>query len=213
MGTNYRQFEDVIYIAGVTFVSEHGTHEAGSTVEEAASFANLEVLVDNRFLYPVAPEHGYNYLPPHLFNHIDLEDEVMAKITGASMRNPGQFENGKPESVEQAEREAEQRLTEKTTKEALANAKKAQQDTKERMEGLRGEDVNPNYQDDAKTLKAMREGDYLVHEAVEDQAEGDEDKTEENTDSKTEKKEEPKKQTAAKQTAAKAAHPSNGKKS
>ena len=42
---DYRDFDDVIFIAGVTFQSEHGVHEAGSEVKEAKEFQNLQVLV------------------------------------------------------------------------------------------------------------------------------------------------------------------------
>lgn len=105
---NYRDFDDVVYIAGVTFKSQYGEHPAGSVVKEAKKFQNLEALVDNRFLYPIAPEGGYDYLPPHLFNHIDLKDEAMAKIAaGDKGQFRGHYLRGKPEMVKQAEAEAD----------------------------------------------------------------------------------------------------------
>lgn len=169
MGTNYRNFEDVLYVAGVTFQSEYGVHEAGSVVKEATKFQNLEVLVDNRFLYPIAPEHGYAYLPPHLYNHIGTEEEVMAKLAGVPMNNPEQYPDGKPEVVKQAEREAEQRQTEKTSKEAKANAAKAAEETAERAAGLATVDANPAYQDKSADLKKMYEGKTEAYEVMEDQ--------------------------------------------
>jgi len=180
MGTNYRDFDDVVYVAGVTFQSEYGTHEAGTVVKEATSFQNLDVLVDNRFLYPIAPQHGYEYLPQNLFNHIGTREEVMAKLTGAPMNNPEQYENGeKPEVVKQAEREAEQRLTEKTSKEAKAQAAKANEDTAKRAADLATPDANPAYQDKAADLKKMYKGDKEAFEVMADQVEAHEEQAEE----------------------------------
>ena len=116
---NYRWVPGVKYIAGVTFQSEYGTHEAGTVVEEAPSFQNLEVLVDNRFLWPYAPDDGYEYLPPHLFNSVRTQEEVKAELEGdpkgtrrvprwpTASDDPTE-EGDPPQQVEQAEWEAEQ---------------------------------------------------------------------------------------------------------
>jgi hypothetical protein len=116
---NHRYVPGVKYIAGVTFQSEYGEHEAGSVVEQAPGFPNLEVLVDNRFLWPYAPDEGYDWLPPHLFNSVKTMDEVKAALEGDphGTRRVPQWptksddtteEGQKPAQVAQAEFEAEQ---------------------------------------------------------------------------------------------------------
>jgi hypothetical protein len=106
---DFREFEDVQYVAGRNFQSEYGFHPAGSIVKEARQFQNLQVLVDAKVLYPYAPERGYEYLPPHIFNSIALKEEVMAKLEGVRAKNPSHFQGGrKPEAMIQAEREADQ---------------------------------------------------------------------------------------------------------
>lgn len=117
---NYRWVPGVKYIAGITFQSEYGVHEAGTVVEEAPAFQNLEVLVSNRFLWPYAPEEGYDWLPPHLFNHVKTHEEVKAALTGdpkGTQRVPNwpdednPHEDGTPPAVvSQAEFEGEQQL-------------------------------------------------------------------------------------------------------
>lgn len=115
---NHRYVPGVQYIAGVTFQSEYGVHEAGTVVKEASQFANLEVLVSNRFLWPFAPDEGYDWLPPHLFNSVKTMDEVKAALEGDphGTRRVPQWpdkddptkEGQKPAVVAQAEFEAEQ---------------------------------------------------------------------------------------------------------
>lgn len=106
--------DGVKFIAGRNFDTEYGHHEAGTVVEDAPKFPNLDVLVSASFLYPYAPDAGYAYLPPHIFNSVNTREEVEAKVAGdttpysaargvANVQYPG----GKPEVVEQAEREAE----------------------------------------------------------------------------------------------------------
>lgn len=96
----------VKYIAGVTFQSEYGTHEAGSEVKEAEKFANLQVLVDSHFLYPYAPEEGYAWLPPHLFTAVRTRQEVLDAMAGDPTGPHIKFE--KTDLHEQAEKNAEQ---------------------------------------------------------------------------------------------------------
>ena len=80
--TNFFAVPDVKFIAGVTFQSEYGVHEAGSEVKEAMKFSNLQVLVDSHFLYPYAPDNGYEFLPPHLFNAVRTKDETISVLEG-----------------------------------------------------------------------------------------------------------------------------------
>lgn len=96
----------VKYIAGITFQSEYGVHEAGSEVPEAEKFANLQVLVDAHFLYPYAPEEGYDWLPPHLFNTVRTRQEVLDKMAGDPTGPHINFE--KTEHHEIAEKNAEE---------------------------------------------------------------------------------------------------------
>lgn len=108
----------VQYIAGVTFQSSYGVHEAGTVVPEAEKFENLGVLVANRFLWPFAPEQGYEWLPPHLFNDVRLMSEVQELLAGDqhASRPVPQFpdpedpnsEGVPPQEVLQAEFEAQQ---------------------------------------------------------------------------------------------------------
>ena len=117
---NYRWVPGVKYIAGVTFQSEYGVHEAGSEVPEAPGFQNLEVLVSNRFLWPYAPDDGYDWLPSHLFSAVKKREEVEAILVGdpkgkhtvpqfPSREDPNE-EGPKPAVVSQAEFEGEQQL-------------------------------------------------------------------------------------------------------
>lgn len=102
-------YPGVKYIAGRNFQSEHGEHTAGEVVDVAPQFPNLEVLVSAGYLYPYAPEAGYEYLPPHLFSSADRKEEVLAKIRGDQHAAAGtvQYPGGKPEVVQTAERDAE----------------------------------------------------------------------------------------------------------
>jgi hypothetical protein len=118
MAYNYKDVPGVRYIAGVTFQSEYGVHPAGSDVPEAPAFWNLDSLVDNRFLWPYAPDEGYDWLPPHLFNEVRTRDEVEALLKGDphGSRAVQQFpdkddhtkESVKPAQFAQAEFEADQ---------------------------------------------------------------------------------------------------------
>lgn len=137
---DFREFEDVQYVAGRNFQSEYGFHPAGSIVKEARQFQNLQVLVDAKVLYPYAPERGYEYLPPHIFNSIALKEEVMAKLEGERMKNPSHFQGGrKPEAMVQAEREADQQreLTARQTNKKTATVSRRPADP----------DVNSNTKD------------------------------------------------------------------
>lgn len=119
MPGNFQHAPGVAYIAGQTFQSEYGVHEAGHVIptEQAETFPNLQVLVDNRFVWPYAPEQGYDWLPPHLFNDVHTMDEVKAVLEGDphGSRPVPQFpdkddptqEGDKPQQVQQAEDEAE----------------------------------------------------------------------------------------------------------
>lgn len=107
---NFLDQPDVKFVAGRTFQSEYGTHEAGTEVEEARLFPNLDVLVSAGFLYPYSPEDGYSYLPPHLFSSVNTYEEVIAKLRGDHQSVGGQVEQfpyGKPDEVLEAERQAE----------------------------------------------------------------------------------------------------------
>lgn len=108
--TNYQGFPGVAFIAGRTFQSEYGTHEAGTIVREAPKFPNLDVLVSAGLLHPYSPGNGYEYLPPHLFTETNLKHEIEAFIAGDPTPSAvPQFPDGeKPEVVLQAEKEAEQ---------------------------------------------------------------------------------------------------------
>jgi hypothetical protein len=120
MPGNFQHVPGVAYIAGQTFQSEFGVHEAGSVIpnEEAEQFGNLQTLIDNRFIWPYAPDEGYDWLPPHLFNDVKTMDEVKAILEGDPMgqRSVPQFpdpedptqEDEAPEVIQQAEDEAEQ---------------------------------------------------------------------------------------------------------
>jgi len=122
MPGNYQHVPGVAYIAGQTFQSEFGVHEAGSVIpnEEAESFGNLQVLIDNRFIWPYAPDEGYDWLPPHLFNDVKTMDEVRAVLEGDphGVRSVPQFpdpedptqEDDTPEVVLQAEDEADEQV-------------------------------------------------------------------------------------------------------
>jgi hypothetical protein len=122
MPGNFQHVPGVAYIAGQTFQSEFGVHEAGSVIpnEEAEQFGNLQVLIDNRFIWPYAPDEGYDWLPPHLFNDVKTMDEVKAVLEGDPMgtRSVPQFpdpedpteEGEPPEEVLRAEDEAEEQV-------------------------------------------------------------------------------------------------------
>lgn len=108
---NYLHVPGVKYIAGVTFQSEYGTHEAGSHVKEAEKFQNLVTLVDAHFLYPYAPDGGYDFLPPHLFNDVRTRQELLDYLEGdpVNKHTTDQFPGGeKPEVIKLAERDAEE---------------------------------------------------------------------------------------------------------
>lgn len=106
---NYQGHPGVAFIAGRTFQSEYGMHEAGTIVPEAPKFPNLDVLVSAGLLYPYSPDNGYEYLPPHLFRDTNLRSEIDAWLQGDTTSiKVEQFPNSeKPEVVLQAEREAE----------------------------------------------------------------------------------------------------------
>lgn len=105
---NFQGHPGVAFIAGKTFDTEYGTHEAGSIVKEAPQFPNLDVLVDMRWLFPFSPEEGYEYLPPHLFTGTHLKEEIEALLAGDQSINSEQFPDAdKPDVIVQAEREAE----------------------------------------------------------------------------------------------------------
>jgi len=101
---NYRNVPGVKYVAGLTFQSEYGVHEAGSEVKEAEQFPNLEVLVSNHFLWPYAPDEGYDYLPVHLFGSVERLEEVKAHLDGDPTPHS---QHEKPVQLEQSEKEAE----------------------------------------------------------------------------------------------------------
>lgn len=169
---DYREFDDVIFIAGVTFQSEHGVHEAGDEVKEAKEFQNLDVLVASNFLYPVAPESGYNSIPAHLFNHINLKEEVMAKLRGALSPNPDHFQDGhKPEPMLLAEREARQKLDELSgdTEEAKKIQEEARESAKRQYVSLQTVDANPAVQEKSAGLKKLYKGDEEAWETIQKQ--------------------------------------------
>lgn len=101
----HTQVPGVKYIAGITFQSEYGVHEAGSEVKEAEKFQNLQTLVDAKFLYPYAPEEGYAWLPPHLFSAVRTREETLKMMEGDPTGSHVKFE--KTELHKQAERESE----------------------------------------------------------------------------------------------------------
>jgi hypothetical protein len=107
---NYQGFPGVAFIAGRTFQTEYGTHEAGTVVKEAPLFPNLDVLVSAGLLHPYSPGNGYEYLPPHLFTDTNLKSEIEAYMQGDTTPSATpQFPDGeKPEVMQVAEREAEQ---------------------------------------------------------------------------------------------------------
>lgn len=169
---DFREYEDVVFIAGQTFQSEFGVHVAGTEVEEAKEFQNLQVLVDNNFLYPIAPEEGYAYLPPHLFAYIDVKEATMAKLKGALNPNPDHFQDGKkPESYLLAEREARQKLTEMSgdTKEAREAAKEARKSAKVQYQQMQTVDANPAVQQKASDVTKNYKGDKAAWELLEEQ--------------------------------------------
>ena len=108
MAGNFQHVPGVKYIAGVTFQSEYGEHEAGKVVKQAEKFPNLEVLVSARYLWPYCPAEGYDWLPPHLFNDIQTMTEVHAALKGdeSALRTTPQHHDV-PEAVKVAESEAE----------------------------------------------------------------------------------------------------------
>lgn len=179
---DFREFDDVVFIAGQNFQSEYGLHLAGTEVEEAKKFNNLQVLIDAKFIYPVAPDKGYNYLPPHLFKHINVRSEVMAKLEGAMTPYPDHFQDGKkPESMLLAEREARQKLAEVSpdTKEARKGAQKQYQ-------SLQTVDANPATTDKGKDVTANYKGDKAAWELLEEKG----DKTQEAKDAEAPRPEE-----------------------
>lgn len=170
----FHEYSDVVFIAGKNFQSEYGTHMAGTEVEQAAKFPNLQVLIDNNFVYPIAPSAGYNYLPPHLFSSINVKDEVMAKLRGAMNPNPDHFQDGKkPESMLLAEREAQQKLTEMNadTKEGQKAAQEARDEAVKQYQALQTVDANPAAQTKSAGVKKMYKGDQEAWEIIE--AQGD----------------------------------------
>lgn len=165
---DFREFDDVQYVAGRNFQSEYGHHEAGSIVKEAREFQNLTVLVDAHVLYPYAPDKGYEFLPAHIFNSIETRDEVMAKLEGAAPQNPDHFRDGrKPDAMVQAEREADQQLqayastTNKGEKSELVTKTQefAEKQAATQTRALANPDVNPNVKDKADDLNKMRDTD------------------------------------------------------
>ena len=135
---NYLHVPGVKYIAGVTFQSEYGTHEAGTEVKEAEKFPNLVTLVDAHFLYPYAPDGGYDFLPPHLFNDVRTRQELLDHLAGDPINKqvteqfPGQE---KPAVIKLAEREAE------AQDEIYTNLKAASQPGRPAPEGPTPEEV------------------------------------------------------------------------
>lgn len=100
----------VKYLAGQTFQSEYGVHEAGSEVPEATKFGNLDVLVSSHFLYPYAPDLGYEWLPPHLYSAVQTRKETQDMLDGdpsGTRAVPQYQDNEKPDSVVEAERDAD----------------------------------------------------------------------------------------------------------
>lgn len=176
---DFREFDDVQYVAGQNFQSEHGYHEAGSIVEEAREFQNLQVLIDAKFLYPFAPERGYAYLPANIFNHIDLQEEVMAKLRGAPSPNPDHFADGKkPEAMLQAEREADLQYqayaSVRGARDSKENKKQREETEKQaqlQARGLTTVDANPAYQDKGGEVTKMYKGKKEAHEVLDEQSE------------------------------------------
>lgn len=135
MADNFKDVPGVKFIAGKTFKSEYGTHEAGSVVKEALEFRNIEVLVSNRFLFPYAPEAGYDQLPPHLFNHVQLQTEVEEQMVGDTTPKkpvvvPRQMEQALEEAKQQEVIRANLQKTPKEVADELAAAKKAAEPAK-----------------------------------------------------------------------------------
>ena len=169
---DFREYEDVVFIAGQTFQSEFGTHLAGTEVEEAKEFHNLQVLVDAKFLYPIAPEGGYAYLPPHLFNHIDVKEATMAKLKGALNPNPDHFQDGrKPEPMLLAEREARQKLDELsgTTEAAKKVQEQARESAKHKYVQLQTVDANPAVSDKGGDKTKLYMGKQEAWELIQEQ--------------------------------------------
>lgn len=99
--------DNVKFVAAKNFETENGLQVAGEVVKGAKDFFNLEALVRGGFLYPYAPEDGYSYLPPHLFNELRTRKEVLAKIEGDPTAQTSVNEYEKPEAVKVAEKQAE----------------------------------------------------------------------------------------------------------
>jgi hypothetical protein len=163
-----RGYENVTFVAGKNFQSEYGTHEAGSVVEEAHEFQNLQVLIDSGFVYPYAPAEGYGWLPPHIFSSVALQEEVMAKIEGQQFLGREQYPNGKPNEVLQAEAEAD--AQQEVYRKLRGDDKREQEESQEAASELADElghmgtqDAdNPAAADTPEDLEEMREddGDY-----------------------------------------------------
>lgn len=135
MADNFKNVPGVKFIAGRTFKSEYGTHEAGSVVEQALEFRNIEVLVSNRFLFPYAPDQGYDQLPAHLFNHVQSLQEVEGQMKGddtpkAPVVRPRQMEQALEEARQQEVIRANLQKTPKEVADELAAAKKAAEPVK-----------------------------------------------------------------------------------
>lgn len=98
--------DGVKFMAAKTFQTEFGTYTAGDEVKDARKFRNLEVLVRAGFLYPYAPDKGYEYLPPAIFSAVQTKAEAKAKIDGdpSAKRN---VDYEQPEVVKTAEKTAE----------------------------------------------------------------------------------------------------------
>ena len=109
MAGNYMHVPGVKYIAGRDFDTSYGHHEYGKVITEATKFENLDVLVAMHYLYPYAPEMGYEYLPPHLFNDVQTKVEVKATLEGDPVGSAAvpSWADGKPDLLTKAEEHAE----------------------------------------------------------------------------------------------------------
>lgn len=106
---NYRDFPGIAFVAGRTFQTEHGTHEAGTVVKEALEINNLDVLVSAGFLLPFSPADGYDYLPAHLFSHTNLREDLLDHFAGDDSFNTKQFDHhGQPQIVTEAMAQAQE---------------------------------------------------------------------------------------------------------